>query len=138
MADFGYAVSLDATNRMWQRILVDALDESGAVGVQVSLDRHLGRSATSRELSAARRAARASGADDPVDVGLLGDVAGDYHDFGFESDVTRSSKRVVEMSTAMTRPPSRATRDAVARPMPDAAPVTITVRPSNRPGVTRN
>jgi hypothetical protein len=53
MADFGYAVSLDATNRMWQRILVDALDESGAVGVQVSLDRHLGRSATSRELSAA-------------------------------------------------------------------------------------
>jgi hypothetical protein len=78
--------------------------------------------------------ARASGADDPVDVGLLGDVAGDYHDFGFESDVTRSSKRLVEMSTAMTRPPSRATRDAVARPMPDAAPVPITVRPSNRPG----
>jgi hypothetical protein len=58
---------------MWQRILVDALDESGAVGVQASLDRHLGRSATSRELSAAPRAARASGADDPVDVGLVPD-----------------------------------------------------------------
>jgi hypothetical protein len=32
----------------------------------------------------------------------------------------------------MTRPPSRAMRDAVARPMPETAPVTITVRPSNR------
>ncbi len=41
-----------------------------------------------------------------------------------------------EMSTAITRPPSRATRDAVARPMPLAAPVTMTVLPAKRPGVT--
>ena len=39
-------------------------------------------------------------------------------------------------STAMTRPPSRAMRDAVARPIPEAAPVTITVLPVNRPAVT--
>ena len=39
-------------------------------------------------------------------------------------------------STAMTRPPSRAMRDAVARPIPEAAPVTITVLPVNRTGVS--
>jgi hypothetical protein len=40
----------------WQRILIDALDESEAVGVQATVDRHLGRQATGRELSCARRA----------------------------------------------------------------------------------
>ena len=43
-----------------------------------------------------------------------------------------------EMSTAITRPPSRATLDAVARPMPEPAPVTITVWPVNRPGSMRS
>jgi hypothetical protein len=37
---------------------------------------------------------------------------------------------------AMTRPPSRAMRDAVARPIPEAAPVTITVLPVNRTAVS--
>ena len=37
-----------------------------------------------------------------------------------------------------TTTPSRASRDAVARPIPDAAPVTTTVCPSNRPGVIRS
>ena len=47
----------------------------------------------------------------------------------------RSSRREAEISTAMTRPPSRATLAAVARPMPDPAPVTMTVFPEKRPGV---
>lgn len=51
------------------------------------------------------------------------------------SSARTSSRRSALMSTAITRPPSRATRDAVARPMPDAAPVTTTVLPPNRPGV---
>src|SRR5215211_2949546 len=40
----------------WQRILIDAFDESEAVGVQASVDRHRGRQATGPELSRARRA----------------------------------------------------------------------------------
>ncbi len=39
------------------------------------------------------------------------------------------------MSAAMTRPPSLAIRRAVAWPMPEAAPVTMTVLPANRPVV---
>ena len=39
----------------------------------------------------------------------------------------RASSFSVEMSAAMTRPPSQAMRTAVALPMPDAAPVTMTV-----------
>jgi hypothetical protein len=43
------------------------------------------------------------------------------------SDAANSSRRSEEMSTATTRPPSRAIRDAVARPIPEAAPVTMMV-----------
>ena len=39
------------------------------------------------------------------------------------------------MSAATTRAPSRARRSAVARPMPEPAPVTIAVLPVKRPGV---
>jgi hypothetical protein len=45
-----------------------------------------------------------------------------------------SSSRVAEMSAATTVAPSRASRSAVAWPMPEAAPVTIAVFPVNRPG----
>ena len=48
---------------------------------------------------------------------------------------TRSSRRSLLMSAAMTRPPSLAMRSAVAWPMPEAAPVTMTVLPANRPVV---
>ena len=43
-----------------------------------------------------------------------------------------SRARVTVVPTATTRPPSRAMREAVARPIPEAAPVTTAVRPANR------
>ena len=49
-----------------------------------------------------------------------------------------SSRRSCDTSTAMTRPPSRAMRDAVARPMPEPAPVTMIVLPLNRPWSMRS
>jgi hypothetical protein len=39
------------------------------------------------------------------------------------------------MSAVTTRAPSRARRSAVARPMPEPAPVTIVVLPLKRPGL---
>ena len=51
---------------------------------------------------------------------------------------TAASRRSCEMSTATTFPPSAATRAATARPIPEPAPVTMTVLPSNRPGVMRS
>jgi len=39
------------------------------------------------------------------------------------------------MSAITTRAPSRARRSAVARPMPEPAPVTMAVLPVKRPGV---
>ena len=51
---------------------------------------------------------------------------------------TNSSRRSWLTSTAMTRPPSRATREAVARPMPEPAPVTMTVWPVKRPSLMRS
>ena len=51
---------------------------------------------------------------------------------------TNSSRRSWLTSTAITRPPSRATRDAVARPMPEPAPVTMTVWPVKRPSLMRS
>jgi hypothetical protein len=39
------------------------------------------------------------------------------------------------MSAVTTRAPSRARRSAVARPMPEPAPVTMAVQPVKRPGV---
>ena len=49
-----------------------------------------------------------------------------------------SSRRSCDTSTATTRPPSRAMRDAVARPMPEPAPVTMTVLPLKRPWSRRS
>src|SRR6478735_2922848 len=48
---------------------------------------------------------------------------------------TSSLSRGSEMSAVMTRAPSWARRTAVARPMPDPAPVTMAVLPANRPAV---
>ncbi len=54
------------------------------------------------------------------------------------NSAAKSSRRSCEMSTAITRPPSRATREAVARPIPEPAPVTMTVLPVNRPTLMRS
>jgi hypothetical protein len=50
------------------------------------------------------------------------------------SAVSRS-RRSAAMSAITTRAPSWARRSAVARPMPEPAPVTMAVRPVKRPGV---
>ncbi len=52
------------------------------------------------------------------------------------SSALRASSFSAAMSLAITRPPSRAMREAVALPMPEAAPVTITVLPAKRPEVS--
>ncbi len=52
------------------------------------------------------------------------------------SSALRASSFSAAMSLAITRPPSRAMREAVALPMPEAAPVTMTVLPAKRPAVT--
>ena len=77
------------------------------------------------------------GGDDGSDRGVVGDVTGDGDDLqppGARRRTRRDAR--CETSTAITRPPSRATRDAVARPIPEPAPVTMTVFPANRPWVS--
>ena len=51
-----------------------------------------------------------------------------------EFPAVSSLSRASEMSAATTVASSRASRSAVARPMPEPAPVTMAVLPANRPG----
>src|SRR6266568_7284867 len=50
--------------------------------------------------------------------------------------VTAASPRCSEYSPTVTCAPSRANAVAIARPLPEPAPVTIATRPSNRPTPT--
>ena len=77
----------------------------------------------------------ARGGDDGGDGFFGGDVTGHGDQVKAPVPGHQGVQRSELMSAAMTRPPSLATRRAVARPMPEPAPVTMTVLPAKRPAV---